>query len=108
MIGGPAEALAQRLRELRLTEWPDPVKQPQLAKALGVSVPLISSWEKRGNPTSPPGERLAAYARFSASPRSLDNGRPGLRTDLSPDEDARRQQLERELLTLREAVVRPH
>jgi transcriptional regulator with XRE-family HTH domain len=103
--GDPAEVLALRLRGLRLTAWPTPVKQPQLAKALGVSVPLISSWESRVGPKPPPAERLASYARFFATPRSLTNGRAVLHDDLSPDEEQRRQQLEDELLSLRSAAV---
>ncbi|MDG4821837.1 helix-turn-helix transcriptional regulator [Asanoa sp. WMMD1127] len=102
--GGPSAALAERLRRLRLSEWSSPVKQQQLARALGVSVPLISSWERTTDPRTPPSERLAAYARFFATQRSLDGGKPGLRTDLSPEEETRRRQLEDELLTLRDAA----
>ncbi|MEV0719030.1 XRE family transcriptional regulator [Asanoa sp. NPDC050611] len=101
----PARALALRLRSLRLNEWPTPVKQPQLAKALGVSVPLISSWERTTAPKAPPADRLTSYARFFATQRSVGDGRARLHTDLSPDEEARREQLEDELLTLRAAAV---
>ncbi|MEV4622998.1 helix-turn-helix transcriptional regulator [Asanoa sp. NPDC049573] len=100
-----ATALALRLRDLRLHQWPEPVKQPQLARALGVSVPLISSWESRVGPKPPPAERLSAYARFFATPRSISDGRAGLRNDLTPDEELHRQQLEEELLSLRAAAV---
>jgi transcriptional regulator with XRE-family HTH domain len=105
--GSPSVALAERLRGLRTNEWATPVKQAELARALGVSVPLISSWERTTAPKTPPPERLAAYARFFATPRSLDGGRSALRTDLSPEEEARRRHLEDELLTLRDAAGLP-
>ncbi|MEV6299665.1 helix-turn-helix domain-containing protein [Actinoplanes sp. NPDC051861] len=54
-----ADVLAHRLRELRGS-----LKQQALAKALGVSVPLISSWE-HGKAVPPP-ERIEGYARFFA------------------------------------------
>jgi transcriptional regulator with XRE-family HTH domain len=101
----PAQALAARLRALRVREWSEPVKQPQLARALGVSVPLISSWERSTKPKPPPAERIAAYARFFATRRSLEDGRPVLRNDLSADEEDRRQALENDLMTLRAAAV---
>lgn len=65
--------LADRLKQLRVAGWPGaPLTQPALSKALGVSVPLISSWE---HGKVPPAERLAAYARlFAGSPQ--DAGAP--------------------------------
>ncbi|GAA1885912.1 helix-turn-helix domain-containing protein [Asanoa iriomotensis] len=101
----PARVLAVRLRRLRLNEWPTPIKQPQLARALGVSVPLISSWERTTAPKAPPAERLTSYARFFATPRSVVDGRAALRTDLTTDEEERRRELEDELLGLRAAAV---
>lgn len=84
------QALAQRLRALREDCWPGKkVNQEQLAKALSgdgrrsVSVPLISSWESRSNPTVPPTSRIEDIATFFASPRSFDGKTARL---LSPDE----------------------
>lgn len=57
--------LADRLRELRTTGRPGPsLTQRSLGRALGVSVPLISSWE---HGTVPPPERLDDYARYFAT-----------------------------------------
>ncbi len=109
MAPSPARDLAVRLRELRKKGWPDsPVTQPMLAKALGVSVPLISSWENRSDPKLPPSERLAGYARFFATPRSIASGRPALVDDLTESEETLRADLERELLALRAGAVGPH
>src|SRR5215472_10096379 len=87
---GSRQALAQRLRTLREGHWPGKkVNQAQLAAALGgdgrrsVSVPLISSWESRTNPTVPPMPRIEDIATFFASARSFD-GKVGHL--LSPDE----------------------
>jgi transcriptional regulator with XRE-family HTH domain len=101
----PAQALAARLRDLRVSARPAPVKQRQLARALGISVPLISSWERTADPKAPTPERIAAYARFFATPRSLGDGRSALLDDLSAEEDSRRLALEDELLTLRAAAI---
>jgi hypothetical protein len=74
----PRQVLARRLRALREEHWPGrKVNQAQLAAALSgagkpVSVPLISSWESRTNPTVPPMSRIQDIARFYASPRSFD------------------------------------
>src|SRR5258706_10859230 len=72
----PRQLLARRLRALREDRWPDiKVTQSQLARALSadrpVSVPLISSWESLTNPKIPPIPRLAAYASFFATMRSM-------------------------------------
>ncbi|MEV4535324.1 helix-turn-helix transcriptional regulator [Asanoa sp. NPDC049518] len=99
----PGQTLAARLRALRASEWPEPVKQHQVARALGVSVPLVSSWERAE--AVPPTERIAAYAHFFATPRSLEDGRVALRDDLSAEEQARRQELEDELTALRAAAT---
>jgi transcriptional regulator with XRE-family HTH domain len=72
----PAVTLADRLRELRGS-----LTQRHLGRVLGVSVPLISSWE---HGVVPPTERLDDYARYFAlaEPGST---LPGL-DQLSPDE----------------------
>jgi transcriptional regulator with XRE-family HTH domain len=70
--------LSHRLRTLRLTSFGKRVTQRQLAVALGVSPPLVCSWEHRETPKAPPEEHLNAYARFFASPRSLGDGHPRL------------------------------
>ena len=70
--------LAQRLRDLR-TQWPGiVVTQRQLADALGVSVPLISSWESTASPALPSEGWLQAYARFFATHRSVEGEKPRL------------------------------
>jgi transcriptional regulator with XRE-family HTH domain len=58
-------SLAERLRALR-----GDVPQRTVAKGLGVSVPLISSWET--GKAVPPAERINGYARFFATERSID------------------------------------
>ena len=74
-----ARVLAARLRGLRTTAWPHvSIKQPMLATALGVSVPLVSSWENLRQPAVPPAERLEGYARFFSTARSLSGDRPRL------------------------------
>jgi hypothetical protein len=109
---GAAQVLARRLRDLRISLWPDlMVTQENLAVALSsrrrVTAPSISSWERDSDPVVPPGERLSAYATFFATRRSLSEGRPRLldAADLVPDERVRREQLERELLDLRDAAL---
>ncbi|MGH3679948.1 MAG: helix-turn-helix domain-containing protein [Natronosporangium sp.] len=104
----PARALAQRLRELREQEFPDaPITQRQLAQALRVSVPLISSWERVTRPVTPPEERLVAYATLFASRRAVEQTplrlpRPA---DLTEAERTRREELRQELLAARSAVT---
>ena len=62
-------ALAARLRELRTRGWRGAaLTQSQLGRMLHVSVPLISSWE---HGTTPPDERLDAYARLSDRLRGM-------------------------------------
>lgn len=103
------QVLARRLRALREEHWPDArLTQPKLALALGgVSVPLISSWESSSNPKIPPPRRLADYATFFATRRSLEGGQPHL---LRPEEmtEAERQvkdDLTRELMRLRNGAL---
>jgi hypothetical protein len=109
-----AVQLARHLRHLRLNHWPDVrVTQATLAVALstevGVGAATISSWESASGPKLPPRTRLAAYARFFATPRSLED-EPHLvpLNELTPAEEASRAELERELLTLHEDVRRPY
>ncbi|MFD9891784.1 helix-turn-helix domain-containing protein [Amycolatopsis sp. NPDC059027] len=104
---GPAVELARRLRELRKSHWPGAsITQLQLAKALDGSGPLISSWERTSQPETPPETRLEAYARFFATPRSVE--RPPYRLlgldELTADERAERDRLLDELKALRDAA----
>lgn len=70
-------SLAERLRELRTGHWPGlKVRQAQLASALGVSVPTVSSWESLTNPVLPPLQHLKSIARFYSSRRSMTEGVP--------------------------------
>jgi transcriptional regulator with XRE-family HTH domain len=106
VLGG--EGLAVLLRRLRTDGFgAAPVRQKEIATALRVSVPLISSWEN-GN-AAPTEERLAAYARFFATPRSLGDGHPVLLEvdDLTADERHRYEHLLRELTSLHPAVAGP-
>lgn len=104
--------LAARLRELRCGHWPEVrITQGDLAAALSTrktaSVPLVSSWEHRDRPQIPPAERLLAYATFFSTRRSIETRPFQLLDDatLSPDEDAARRHLGRELLDLRAAAL---
>ncbi|MEV4223140.1 helix-turn-helix transcriptional regulator [Nonomuraea sp. NPDC049725] len=103
---GPA--LARRLRSLRTRQWPGTrVTQPQLARALDVSVPLISSWESSTAPKVPPAGRLEVYAALFCTPRSLrgdDLVRLG-EDELTAEEQRLREKLLHELLTLRAAAL---
>ncbi|MGW0808793.1 helix-turn-helix domain-containing protein [Nonomuraea sp. NPDC002799] len=103
-------ALARRLRDLRENHWPDlRITQAQLHEALGVSVPLISSWESvRGTPKIPPQHRLEKYAAFFATKRSAANGAtrvPEL-AELTHEELRRHRALLDELTRLRQAALR--
>jgi transcriptional regulator with XRE-family HTH domain len=104
MTPEPAAALAQQLKLLRIGRK---ITQDQLAKAMGVSVPLISSWESVRNPVPPPDDRLRSYAEFFASTRSTDQHRwrPIGRAELTEEEDIRREELENELLGLRASAI---
>lgn len=100
----PAVRLAQRLRALRTDGFAGrELTQGELAKALGASGPLISSWESTTKPKSPPRERLEAYATFFATERSLDQTplRVLSQSQLTSEELARRDELLQELLGLR-------
>jgi hypothetical protein len=103
--------LALRLRNLRTQHWTDSaLTQAMLAKALGKVNPLtpatIAAWESRTAPRLPPRERLAAYAQFFATRRSLEP-EPTLvsRDSFTQEEQAAYQSLLDELLRLRSAVL---
>lgn len=100
---GSAQGLAQRLRSLRESRWPElRITQLQLAKALGVSPPLISSWEHTVRPATPGTDRLRAYAAFFCTRRSVEGGFRILdRAELTDSEYNERLALEEELLNLR-------
>ncbi|MEU8251583.1 helix-turn-helix transcriptional regulator [Nonomuraea sp. NPDC048916] len=103
-VEDPRQALARRLRSLRADLWPETrITQPMVARALGVSVPLISSWESKTKPEPPPVPRLEAYATLFCTPGSLRGDRLRLLgdADLTRDEHRRREELRQELLTLR-------
>ncbi len=98
--------LAVRLKSLRTEADGAALTQSQLAKALGVSPPLISSWESPGKPDLPPVGRISSYARLFCTGRSFAGGRVRLvgEDELDHDEQARRRELEEELLALRDAA----
>jgi transcriptional regulator with XRE-family HTH domain len=77
--------------------------QGDLAEAMGTSVPLISSWESTSNPKTPPRERLANYATFFATERSVAQTpfRVLPKSQLTIEERSRRDELFRELIGLR-------
>ncbi|KOV88358.1 hypothetical protein ADL03_05375 [Nocardia sp. NRRL S-836] len=81
------------------------ITQEQLSEAFGVSVPLISSWERAQNPALPPEHRLAAYAAFFATKRSVDRRPFRAPTDLNGEEEAARDALLAELTELRERAL---
>jgi transcriptional regulator with XRE-family HTH domain len=101
------------LKALREEYWPGQgITQLQLAEAFGtkkpLSVSLISSWESTSKPVAPPLSRLAAYASFFATRRSVEQEpfRVLPPAQLDVVERARRDELLRELTELRAAAVR--
>lgn len=69
----PRRLLARRLRALRVDTWPDRgLTQTDVARALGVSTALISSWESDSRPKIPPLSRIDSYAIVFASIRSFE------------------------------------
>jgi transcriptional regulator with XRE-family HTH domain len=96
--------LAGRLRQLRVGGLPgqQPLTQLALGRALGVSVPLISSWE---HGTVPPPERLDDYARYFALARPATS-LPGA-GQLSDDEQRTYRNLRQDLLALRDQIGIP-
>jgi hypothetical protein len=103
----PAKQLAQRLRHLRMQQWPDVrLTQEKLATAFNAEEPLtpvtVSSWESQSSPKIPPPHRLLAYARFFATRRSIAADPKLLPLEeLTEDERAAYKELEAELLGLR-------
>jgi transcriptional regulator with XRE-family HTH domain len=99
--------LASRLRQLR-QQWPR-LTQEQLARALGeeesLSSATVSSWESLKSPKVLPAYRVRAYARFFATPRSVQ-GQPTLFSlnEFTQDEIKEYERLETELLRLRSAA----
>jgi hypothetical protein len=103
----PALQLASRLKQLR--QHQSRLTQAELAAAFSKEGKLasvtVSSWESLRSPKLPPVERLRAYARFFATPRSVE-GQPKLLpfNELTPDERKECEKLETELLRLRSAA----
>ena len=109
-----AASLARRLRELRHSQFQGVrLKQSDVAQALSdyepVAVSTLSAWENVSKTTLPSKDRLAVYARFFATARSLEGG-PHLLPlmDLTDAEDEVRRELERELFRLRDEGASPH
>jgi transcriptional regulator with XRE-family HTH domain len=110
-VAPPAGAnLARRLKDLRRSGFPGTrLTQLQLATALSqdesVADSTLSSWENDRSPTLPPPSRLSAYAQFFATRRSLQGGKPHLvpLEELTPAEHRVREDLEQELLRLRDS-----
>jgi transcriptional regulator with XRE-family HTH domain len=102
MTSDAAAELAAKLKQLRTSRR---INQKDLAGVLGISAPLISSWENAD--ALPPVDRLESYAEAFASFRSADEHRwrPVRRADLTEDEQAQRRELEDDLLALRAAAV---
>ncbi|WP_236808883.1 helix-turn-helix domain-containing protein [Amycolatopsis albispora] len=98
--------LARRLRELREGgAWPGKhITQAELAAALGISVPSVSSWESLRQKAKPPLKQLEAYATFFATERSVAETpyRVLGYGQLTGEERAQREKLLRELTELRE------
>ncbi|MGH3153214.1 MAG: helix-turn-helix domain-containing protein [Streptosporangiaceae bacterium] len=102
-----ASRLANRLRELRESAS---LIQAKLGQALGdaddpLSAATISSWENSSSGRLPPPSRLEAYARLFCTPRSFEGGVQMLGLDeLTAAEQDRLDELQRELLGLRESA----
>jgi transcriptional regulator with XRE-family HTH domain len=91
--------LSNRLRDLRTDHFGAPVTQKVLSVALGVSAPMISSWETGG--AVPTKERLEDIARFFATSRSVDECRLLEDDELTDEESVEREKLLAHLMTLR-------
>jgi transcriptional regulator with XRE-family HTH domain len=107
------QALARRLKALREEYWPGQgITQLQLAEAIGgkkpLSISLISSWESAAKPVVPPMSRLAAYAGFFATQRSVaqEPFRVLPVSQLTEDERTLREKLLRELTELRTDAIK--
>jgi transcriptional regulator with XRE-family HTH domain len=89
-----------------MEHWPDSkLTQAALARALGQDVPLspatVASWESRTSPKLPSRERVAAYAQFFATRRSLGPAPALVSADsFSPEERAAYQALLEKLLQM--------
>jgi hypothetical protein len=100
--------LASRLKQLR--QYRSSLTQADLASALSKEAKLasatVSSWESLKSPKLPPADRLRAYARFCATPRSVEGAPTLFPLDaLTQDEKREYDKLEAELLRLRSAVI---
>lgn len=110
-VSPEAMRLARRLRQLRLQYWPNVrLTQQKLARALSADEPLaaatVGSWESISSPKLPPRHRSLAYARFFATPRSVEAVLRLLPFEaLTPEEQAAYKKLEAELLGLRSLVA---
>ena len=98
--------LASRLKQLRRQSR---LTQVELAAAFSQEGKLadvtVSSWESSNSPKLPPPDRLRAYARFFATPRSVEGQHKLLPyNELTPDEEKEYKKLEAELLGLRSAA----
>lgn len=101
-------ALARRLRDLRANHWPGVrLNQAQLARAFGVSVPSISSWESERSARIPLPETLDRYATFFATRRSIEDSTPRLvdPDELTDVERSARERIQRDLRSLRTAAA---
>jgi transcriptional regulator with XRE-family HTH domain len=112
-VTDPRQELARRLKALRDEHWPNHgVTQLQLAEALGgkkpLSVSLISSWENQAKPVTPPMPRLASYAAFFATLRTIEQEPARLVpvSQMTAEERAGRDRLLSELTDLRAAAMR--
>jgi len=96
--------LAGRLRQLR-EQWG--LTQPQLASALGVKASIVSMWENKMTPRTPPLIRIEGYAAIFSTKQSMSGELVQIIPEgkLTKDEQARRMVLTKELVDLREAVV---
>lgn len=100
--------LAGRLRELRDSAG---LTQTKLGQALGdagapISPAAISMWENAASGRLPPRSRLEAYARLFCTSRSFKGNAHMLAVDeLTPEEGDRLEDLERELIGLRNSLA---
>jgi len=99
-----SQLLAGRLRQLR-EHWG--LTQPQLASALGVKPSIVSMWENKVAPRTPPLIRLKGYAAIFSTKRSISGKLLQVIPDeqLTEAEQERRAALANELIILRNAVV---
>jgi transcriptional regulator with XRE-family HTH domain len=95
------QTLGDRLRGLRSNVWGRATTQKQVAEALRISVPLVSSWEQ--NKAVPSEEKLRSLALFFCLGEDREQPLPDL-SELSAAEDRRRRELIDELIKLRDAA----